>query len=118
MLEFFTSTTFQTVLSALNSGFLKTLQLFFVTLIGALPKILIYAPFWFLRMDGRARLVVWMMLIMGGGNVVLDLVFLYPLGMGIGGAAWASVISTAAACAFGLVCLCGRRSSFASSAEE
>lgn len=63
-------------------------------------------------MDGRARLVVWMMLIMGGGNVVLDLVFLYPLGMGIGGAAWASVISTAAACAFGLVCLCGRRSSF------
>lgn len=83
-----------------------------VTLIGALPKILIYVPFWFLRMDGRARLVVWMMLIMGGGNVVLDLVFLYPLGMGIGGAAWASVISTAAACAFGLVCLCGRRSSF------
>lgn len=83
-----------------------------VTLIGALPKILIYVPFWFLRMDGRARLVVWMMLIMGGGNVVLDLVFLYPLGMGIGGAAWASVISTAATCAFGLVCLCGRRSSF------
>ena len=37
MLEFFTSTTFQTVLSALNSGFLKTLQLFFITLIGALP---------------------------------------------------------------------------------
>ena len=30
MLEFFTSTTFQTVLSALNSGFLKTLQLFFI----------------------------------------------------------------------------------------
>ena len=37
MIEFFTSNTFQTVLSALNSGFLKTLQLFFITLIGALP---------------------------------------------------------------------------------
>ena len=37
MIEFFTSSTFQTVLSALNSGFLKTLQLFFITLIGALP---------------------------------------------------------------------------------
>ena len=37
MFEFFTSSTFQTVLSALNSGFLKTLQLFFITLIGALP---------------------------------------------------------------------------------
>ncbi len=37
MIDFFTSSTFQTVLSALNSGFLKTLQLFFITLIGALP---------------------------------------------------------------------------------
>ena len=36
-MEFFTSSTFQTVLSALNSGFVKTLQLFFITLIGALP---------------------------------------------------------------------------------
>ena len=35
MIEFFTSSTFRTVLSALNSGFLKTLQLFFITLIGA-----------------------------------------------------------------------------------
>ena len=37
LVEFFTSATFQTVLSALNTGFLKTLQLFFITLIGALP---------------------------------------------------------------------------------
>ena len=76
-----------------------------VTLIGALPKILIYAPFWFLRMDGRARLVVWMMLIMGGGNVVLDLVFLYPLGMGIGGAAWATVLAQLLSAAASLVYL-------------
>ena len=76
-----------------------------VTLIGALPKILIYVPFWFLRMDGRARLVVWMMLIMGGGNVVLDLVFLYPLGMGIGGAAWATVLAQLLSAAASLVYL-------------
>ena len=37
MIEFFTSDTFQTVLAALNSGFLKTLQIFFFTLVGALP---------------------------------------------------------------------------------
>ena len=37
MLDFFRSDTFHTVFSALNSGFLKTLQLFFITLIGALP---------------------------------------------------------------------------------
>ena len=34
---FFTSQEFQTVVAALNSGFLKTLQIFFITLIGALP---------------------------------------------------------------------------------
>ena len=37
MLEFFTSDQFQTVFAALNSGFLVTLELFFITLIGALP---------------------------------------------------------------------------------
>ena len=66
MIEFFTSSTFRTVLSALNSGFLKTLQLFFITLIGALPLGLVIsfgsmsrlAPFarpvhWFLRRRER-----------------------------------------------------------------
>lgn len=83
-----------------------------ITLIGALPKILIYVPFWFLRMDGRAKLVARMMLVMGAGNIVLDLLFLYPLNMGIGGAAWASVISTAIACAMGFFCLCDKDSGF------
>ena len=83
-----------------------------ITLLGALPKILIYVPFWFLRMDGRTKLVARMMLVMGGGNVVLDLLFLYPLDMGIGGAAWASVIATAAACALGFFWLCDRKSGF------
>ena len=81
-------------------------------LLGALPKILIYIPFWFLRIDGRTKLVARMMLVMGGGNAALDLLFLYPLDMGIGGAAWASVIATAAACAMGFCWLCGRDSSF------
>ena len=83
-----------------------------ITLIVALPKILIYVPFWFLRMDGRAKMVARMMLVMGVGNIVLDLLFLYPLDLGIGGAAWASVISTAIACAMGFFYLCGRDSGF------
>ena len=66
MIEFFTSSTFQTVFSALNSGFVKTLQLFFITLVGALPLGLVIsfgsmsrlAPFarpvhWYLRRKGR-----------------------------------------------------------------
>ncbi len=36
-MDFFTSLEFRTVIEALNQGFLRTLELFFVTLIGALP---------------------------------------------------------------------------------
>ena len=64
---FFLSAEFQTVVSALNEGFLKTVQLFLVTLIGALPLGLVisfgsmsrWAPLarpvhWQLRRKGRA----------------------------------------------------------------
>ena len=64
---FFASAEFQAVVSALNEGFLKTVQLFFVTLIGALPLGLVisfgsmnrWAPLarpvrWGLRRTGRA----------------------------------------------------------------
>ena len=65
MIEFFTSSTFQTVLSALNSGFLKTLQLFFITLIGALPLGLVISFGSMSRippLPGRPRPWVWVIL--------------------------------------------------------
>ena len=98
MIEFFTSSTFQTVLAALNSGFLKTLQLFFITLIGALPLGLIisfgsmnrWAPLGFLRKPGQSpllnrllglqpislvcRLLVW---IIRGTPLVLQIIALF-----------------------------------------
>lgn len=83
-----------------------------VTLAGALPKILIYIPFWFLRLDGRNGQVTLMMTAMGVGNVVLDVLFLYALDMGVFGAALASVLSTAAACVLGFVKLCDKKSGF------
>lgn len=83
-----------------------------VTAAGALFKILIYIPFWFLRLDGRNGQVTLMMLIMGIGNVILDALFLYAFDMGVFGAAMASVLSTAAACAFGFVKLCDKKSGF------
>ena len=57
MFTFFASAEFQTVFSALNSGFFRTLQLFFVTLVGAIPLGLVialgsmntWAPFRFLQ---------------------------------------------------------------------
>lgn len=83
-----------------------------VTLAGALPKILIYIPFWFLRLDGRNGQVTVMMFIMGVGNVVLDLLFLHVFNRGMSGVALASVLSTALACMLGFIRLCGRKSSF------
>lgn len=83
-----------------------------VTIAGALPKILIYIPFWFLRLDGRNVQVTLMMTVMGVGNVVLDVLFLYAFDMGVFGAALASVLSTAAACVLGFVKLCDKKSGF------
>lgn len=83
-----------------------------VTTAGALPKILIYIPFWFLRLDGRNGQVTLMMTVMGAGNVILDVLFLYALDMGVFGAALASVLSTAAACVLGFVKLCDKKSGF------
>lgn len=82
------------------------------TIAGALPKILIYIPFWFLRLDGRNGQVTLMMLIMGVGNVILDVLFLYVFHMGVFGAALASVLSTAAACVLGFARLCDKKSGF------
>ena len=76
-MEFFTSSTFQTVLSALNSGFVKTLQLFFITLIGALPLGLIISfgsMSRFLPLRWVSRTFVW---IIRGTPLVLQIIALF-----------------------------------------
>lgn len=83
-----------------------------VTLAGAIPKIMLYVPFWFLRLDGRNQEVTAVMTIMAGGNMILDVVFLYVLDMGIFGAALASVLGTAAAAVVGFVWLSDKKSGF------
>ena len=83
-----------------------------VTLVGALPRIMIYIPFWFLRLDGKNKTVTAMMAVMGIGNILLDLLFLPVLDMGVYGAALASVISTAIACAVGFIRLHTGETSF------
>ena len=77
MLSFFGSTEFLTVLSALNTGCIKTLQLFFVTLVGAVPLGLVisfgsmsrFAPLRWLT-----RTVIW---IIRGTPLMLQLLLLY-----------------------------------------
>ena len=80
---------------------------------GTLPTIMIYIPFWFLRLDGRGREVICMMFIMGAANITLDIVLMYFLKTGIAGAALASVISSSLSCLYGFAKLCDRKSSFA-----
>ncbi len=46
--------------------------------------------------EGRAKLTMFSMLLGGGLNVVLDPIFIYPLGMGVRGAAVATVVAQAA----------------------
>ncbi|MBQ9384339.1 MAG: hypothetical protein IJT87_08885 [Ruminiclostridium sp.] len=74
-----------------------------VMLVGAAPKILIYMPFWFLRLDGKNKTVTVMMAVMGIGNVLLDILYLFVMDMGVFGAALASAIATGIACVVGFV---------------
>ena len=74
---FFTSAEFQAVVLALNQGFLKTLQLFFVTLIGALPLGLIISfgsMNRFTPLRWLTRTIVW---IIRGTPLVLQIIILF-----------------------------------------
>lgn len=74
-----------------------------VTLFGALPKIMLYIPFWYLRLDGRNGAVASVMGVMSVGNILLDILFVYRWDMGVSGAALASVIATSAAFLIGMI---------------
>ena len=78
------------------------MQYVVITVIGALPKIVIYIPFWYLRLDGKNTDVAVMMTGMTVINIALDVLFVYVWNMGVFGAGLASVIATALACLYGL----------------
>lgn len=74
---FFMSAEFQTVVSALNEGFLKTVQLFFLTPIGALPLGLVISfgsMSRFTPLRWLTRTVVW---IIRGTPLVLQILIIY-----------------------------------------
>ncbi|MBR3018579.1 MAG: hypothetical protein IKH57_16120 [Clostridia bacterium] len=88
-----------------------------ITVIGALPKIVIYIPFWYLRLDGKNTDVTVMMTGMTVVNIVLDILFVYYWDMGVFGAGLASVIATALACLYGLIRLFSKGSPYTWRAE-
>lgn len=93
------------------------MQYVVITIIGALPKIVIYIPFWYLRLDGKNADISIMMVGMTVINIVLDILFVYFLDMGVFGAGLASVIATALACLYGLLRLFAKDSSYTWRAE-
>ena len=46
-----------------------------------------------IRSEGNARIAMYSMLLSAGTNMILDPIFIFGLGMGVKGAAWATVIS-------------------------
>ena len=77
MLSFFGSTEFLTVLSALNTGFIKTLQLFFVTLVGAVPLGLVISFGSMSRVPTLRWLTKTVVWIVRGTPLVLQIIALY-----------------------------------------
>jgi len=80
--------------------------------LGAGAVILTCPPFWFLPLEGKNKEVTIMMVIMGGGNILLDIFFLAKLGLGVQGAALASVLSSGASAAYGMYVLHHGKHSF------
>ena len=87
-------------------------QYLVITLIGALPKIAIYIPFWYLRLDGKNADVTVMTVGMALLNIALDVLFVYYMDMGVFGAGLASTIATALACLYGLLRLFAKDSPY------
>lgn len=88
-----------------------------ITLIGALPRIVIYIPFWYLRLDGKNADICVMMAGMAGINIAMDVLFVCFLDMGLFGAGLASTIATAAVCLYGLMRLFAKESPYSWRAE-
>lgn len=59
----------------------------------------------FLIAQGRSGLGMGTVVVGAALNIALDPVFIFLLGMGVSGAAWATVLSQAASCAFALISL-------------
>lgn len=88
-----------------------------ITMIGALPVIVIYIPFWYLRLDGKNREIAVMMVGMATINIVLDVLFVHYMDMELFGAGLASTIATSVACAYGLIRLFAKDSAYSWRAE-
>lgn len=110
-------------LGALGSGFLaeflgscdsqNLVEVYIrITFMGGIFKILLYIPFFYLRLIGKTSQSAIAMTVMTVLNILLDYVFLFILDWGIAGAAWASVLATMVACVLSFFFLFTAKDSF------
>ena len=83
-----------------------------ITIIGAIFRISIYIPFWYLRIDGQNKEISRIMMVLTFGNILLDILFVYIMNMGVFGAGLANVIATALAMLLGFYYLRNNKSDF------
>ena len=83
-----------------------------ITFIGGVFKVMLYIPYYYMRLVGKMKQAASAMTLMTLINIVLDYIFLFPLDMGIAGAAWASVIATVIVCVMCFYMLCKGESIF------
>ena len=76
-----------------------------VTLAGAAVFVISYIPIQYLQLEGKTSQIFNMILLMVGVDVIMDYVLLYPLALGLTGAALASVIAMLVSCAYGFAAL-------------
>lgn len=73
----------------------------FYTFLSTIPNCLLFVAVQYLQLEGKLREITNFMAIMIGLDIFLDFVFMVPLGMGLRGAALASLFSVAMACVYG-----------------
>ena len=101
-----------TRLLATEASFAYVLTYLRITLIGGVFKVALYVPYFYLRLEGKNQRSAAAMLTMTLFNIVMDYLFLFVFDWGIAGAAWASVLATAAAFVMAMIFLFTDHSNF------
>ena len=83
-----------------------------ITFVGGVFKVMLYIPYYYMRLVGKMKQAATAMTMMTVMNIVLDYLFLFPMNMGIAGAALASVIATMIVCGICFYSLCAGESIF------
>jgi len=81
-----------------------------IILVGVIFQVVGFSLNNVIRSEGNARIAMYSMLISAGTNLVLDPIFIFGLGMGVKGAAYATLISMMVLCAWVLIHFHSKRS--------